>query len=139
VAVLRNVVQTLNFTLMGRPASGRGAAHRRLAPCWRDQDTLDCAHVRSEVGRWNAVFRCCLVGRSDPEQRRLGKRPADEHDPHWKLCRNGPDQTRTAGSRGFADSIIDVSGETRRDGQCWKAVLAQQAPDRTGAWCRGGN
>jgi len=90
---------------------------------------------RPEVGRRNAVLRRCFVGRSDPQQRRLGKRPAEEHDPHRKFCRNGPNQAHTAGSRGIADSVEHVSRETRRDGQCWKAVLADQAPDRTGA-CR---
>ena len=81
------------------------------------------------------MLRRCFVGRSDPQQRRLGKRPAEEHDPHRKFCRNGPNQAHTAGSRGIADSVEHVSRETRRDGQCWKAVLADQAPDRTGA-CR---
>src|SRR5215831_10712525 len=90
---------------------------------------------RPEVGRRNAVLRCCFVGRSDPQQRWLGKRPPEEHHPHRKFCRNGPNQAHTAGSRGIADSVEHVSRETRRDGQCWKAVLADQAPDRTGA-CR---
>jgi len=71
---------------------------------------------RPEVGGRNAVFRCCFVGRSDPKQHRLGKRPAEEHDSNGKLGRNGPHQAGAARSRGIADQIVDVSGETRRDG-----------------------
>src|SRR6202521_4065839 len=36
---------------------------------------------RSEVGWRNAVFCGCLVRRSDPKERRLRKRPSEEHDP----------------------------------------------------------
>src|SRR5436189_135455 len=75
---------------------------------------------RSEVWRRNAVFCCCLVRRSDPKERRLGKRPSEEHDPEWKFCRNGPHQARTTTSRGIADSIKHVSGEPHWDGQCRK-------------------
>ena len=82
------------------------------------------------------MFCCCLVRRSDPKERRLGKRPSEEHYPERKFCRNGPHQARTTTSRGIADSIKHVSGETRRDGQCRKTMLSQQAPDRIGPACQ---
>ena len=52
------------------------------------------------------MFDGCLVGRSDPKQRRFGERPAKEHDPHRKLCRNRPNEARTARSRGV--KLLDI-------------------------------
>src|SRR5262249_32009510 len=91
---------------------------------------------RSEVRRRNAVLCGCLVGRSDAEERWLGKGPSEEHDPERKFCRNRPHEARTTGGRGIADSIEHVRGETHRDGQCRKAVLSQEAPDRIGPACQ---
>jgi hypothetical protein len=90
---------------------------------------------RSEVGWRNAVLCCCLVRRSDPKERRLRKRSSEEHDPERKLCRNGPHQARAIRSGGIADSVEHLRGETRRDGQCRKTVLSQQAPDRIRPAC----
>src|ERR1700722_16912783 len=90
----------------------------------------------SEVRRWNAVFCCSLIRRSDAKECRLGKRPSEEHDPERKFCRNWPDQARTSRSCGIADSVEDVSGETGRDGECGKTVLSQQPPDRIGPPCQ---
>src|SRR5258707_15803533 len=60
----------------------------------RDQD-VSLLRSRPEVRPGSGVFRSRLVRRGDAKERRLGKRPSDEHDPDRKFCRNGPHEART--------------------------------------------
>src|SRR5262249_34367096 len=98
--------------------------------CDTDEAIASRFSNRSEVRRRNPVSGCGLVGRSDAKERRLGKRPSEEHDPDRKFGRNGPHQARTSLNGGIAHSIKHVRGESGRDRQCRKTVLSELAPDR---------